>query len=146
MIPIQKERDKYGAFVTVCCVHACSVAQSSLTTVTHQGCSPPGSSVWDFPDKILEWVAMPSSRGSSRPRDQTSVSCPRIGRQFLPTWEAPTLCDTLLHFFFFFFFTRDTFCFELKRLGFSAYNVLSGDWNNFPQTSLWLVLPWWLHW
>ena len=25
--------------------------------------------------RILEWVAMPSSRGSSRPRDQTQVSC-----------------------------------------------------------------------
>jgi len=25
--------------------------------------------------KILEWVAMPSSRGSSQPRDRTQVSC-----------------------------------------------------------------------
>ena len=25
--------------------------------------------------RILEWVAFPSSRGSSRPRDQTQVSC-----------------------------------------------------------------------
>ena len=25
--------------------------------------------------RILEWVAMPSSRGSSRPRDPTCVSC-----------------------------------------------------------------------
>ena len=25
--------------------------------------------------RILEWVAMPSSRGSSTPRDQTHVSC-----------------------------------------------------------------------
>ena len=33
---------------------------------------------WDFPGRILEWVAMPSSRGSSQPRDRTlisSVSC-----------------------------------------------------------------------
>ena len=43
--------------------------------------------------RILEWVAMPSSRGSSRPRDQpcvSYVSC--IGRQVLyhcATWEAP---------------------------------------------------------
>ena len=38
-------------------------------------CSPPGSSVhgilWA---RILEWVAMPSSRGSSQPRDWTWVS------------------------------------------------------------------------
>jgi len=25
--------------------------------------------------RILEWVAIPSSRGSSQPRDQTQVSC-----------------------------------------------------------------------
>ena len=25
--------------------------------------------------RILEWVAMPSSRGSSRPRDRTHASC-----------------------------------------------------------------------
>ena len=31
--------------------------------------------------RILEWVAMPSSRGSSPPRDRTQVS--RIGRRIL---------------------------------------------------------------
>jgi len=40
----------------------------------------------------LEWVAVPSSRGSSQPRDQIPVSCiPCIGRQVLyyqATWEA----------------------------------------------------------
>ena len=42
--------------------------------------SPPGSSVHEILQaRILEWVSMPSSRGSSRPRDQTCVSC--IGRQ-----------------------------------------------------------------
>ena len=47
--------------------------------------SLPGSSVhWIFQARIPEWVAMPSSRGSSQPRDQTCVSyisC--IGRQVL---------------------------------------------------------------
>ena len=34
--------------------------------------------------RILEWVAMPSSRGSSQPRDQTGVSYTTcIGRQVL---------------------------------------------------------------
>ena len=37
--------------------------------------SPPGSSVHGiFPARILEWVAMPHSRGSSWPRDRTWVS------------------------------------------------------------------------
>ena len=39
-------------------------------------CSPPGSSVHGIlRARRLEWVAMLSSRGSSRPRDQIQVSC-----------------------------------------------------------------------
>ena len=39
-------------------------------------CSPPGSSVHGILQaRILEWVAISFSRGSSRPRDQTQVSC-----------------------------------------------------------------------
>ena len=38
-------------------------------------CSLPGSSVHGIPQvRILEWVAISFSRGSSRPRDQTHVS------------------------------------------------------------------------
>ena len=38
-------------------------------------CSPPGSSVQgDSPSKNSEWVAVPSFRGSSQPRDWTQVS------------------------------------------------------------------------
>ena len=37
---------------------------------------PPGSSVHGILQaRILEWVAMPSSRGSSQPKDGTQVSC-----------------------------------------------------------------------
>ena len=45
-------------------------------------CSPPGSSVHGILQaRILEWVAISFSRGSSRPRDQTQIS--RIaGRRF----------------------------------------------------------------
>ena len=47
--------------------------------------SPPGSSVHGILQaRTLEWVAMPSSRGSSRPRDQTHIfRMSRIGRQIL---------------------------------------------------------------
>ena len=45
-------------------------------------CSPPGSSVHGILQaRVLEWIAMPSSRGSSRPRDGTQVSC-TAGRFF----------------------------------------------------------------
>ena len=38
-------------------------------------CSPPGSFVLGIlQTRILEWVAMPSSRGSSQPRDRNHVS------------------------------------------------------------------------
>ena len=38
-------------------------------------CSPPGSSVRGILQaRTLEWVAMPSSRGSSKPRDRTQIS------------------------------------------------------------------------
>ena len=59
-----------------------SVAQSCLTLCDPRDCSLPGSSLHGILQaRILEWVAMPSSRGSSRPRDGTRVS--RIGRQIL---------------------------------------------------------------
>ena len=39
-------------------------------------CSPPGSSVHGIlPARMFKWVAISSSRGSSRPRDRTRVSC-----------------------------------------------------------------------
>ena len=56
------------------CKHAQSL-QSCLTLCDPVDCSPPGSSVHGILQAIiLEWVAMPSSRGSSCPRDQTHVS------------------------------------------------------------------------
>ena len=69
----------------------CSVTQSCPTLCNPMDCSPPGSSVCGiFQARILEWVAIASSRGSSCPRDGTHVSC--IGRQILyhcVTWEVP---------------------------------------------------------
>ena len=41
--------------------------------------SPPGSPVHEIPQaSILEWVAIPFSRGSSPPRDKARVSCKQI--------------------------------------------------------------------
>ena len=37
-----------------------------------------------FQARILEWVAVPFSRGSSQPRDQTQVSC--IAVRFFTSW------------------------------------------------------------
>ena len=61
-----------SVFVCVCvcvCVHAKSL-QSLRLFVTL-----PGSSVHGILQaRTLEWVAMPSSRGASQPRDQISIS------------------------------------------------------------------------
>ena len=48
-------------------------------------CSPPGSSVHEiFQARILEWVAISFSRGSSQPRDRNQVSC--IAGRFFTDW------------------------------------------------------------
>ena len=59
--------------------------QSCLTLCDAMDCSPPGSSVHGILQaRILEWVAISSFRGSSRPWDQTQVSyVSYIGRQVL---------------------------------------------------------------
>ena len=55
---------------------ACSVAQLCSTLCNPMDCNPPGSSVHGiFQARILDWVAMPSFRISSPPRNQTRVSC-----------------------------------------------------------------------
>ena len=68
------------------------VAQLCLTLCNPVDCSPPGSCVQEILlARILEWVAMPSSKGSFWPRDLTRSSYSScIGRQILyplRTWE-----------------------------------------------------------
>ena len=68
------------------CCHL--VVKSCLVFCNPMDCSRPGSFIHGiFQARILEWVATSSSRGSSRPRDQTHISCvPCIGRQILYHW------------------------------------------------------------
>ena len=52
------------------------VAQSCATLCDPVDCSLPGSSLHGILQaRILEWIAISFSRGSSRLRDQTQVSC-----------------------------------------------------------------------
>ena len=61
------------------------VTQSCLTLCDPMDCSPSGSPVHaNFQPRILEQVVIPSSRGSSQPRDWTCISC--IGRWILYYW------------------------------------------------------------
>ena len=63
----------------------CVRAQSCPTVWDPVDCSLPGSSVPGiFQTRILEWLAIPFSRGSSQLRDQTRISCIScIGRWIL---------------------------------------------------------------
>ena len=66
-----------------CVVLSCSVIP---TLRNPMDCSLPGSSVHGILQaRILQWVAVPSSRGSSQPRDQTQVS--RITGGFFTIWD-----------------------------------------------------------
>ena len=63
-----------------------------LTFCDPMDCSPSGSSLHGiFKARILEWIAISFSRGSSQPRDQTCASCIScIGRWILylcGTWD-----------------------------------------------------------
>ena len=70
---------KYAVYVCVyMCMYAymCVHAQLCLTLCDAMDCSLPGSSVHGiFQAKILEWVAISFSRGSSQPGDRTYFSC-----------------------------------------------------------------------
>ena len=79
---------------------ACLVTQLCSTHCNPMGCSRPGSFVHGISQaRILEWIAMPSSRGSSQPKDWTCGSCVScIGRQILYHWAAMEVLKYLLVF------------------------------------------------
>ena len=62
--------------VCVCvCVRVLS-RSVGLTLYNTMDCSPPGSSVHGILQaRIMEWVVIPFSKGSSRPRSQIQIFC-----------------------------------------------------------------------
>jgi len=76
------------------CVFLCdsrSVISDSLQSLD---CSPPGSSVHGILQaRILEWVAIPFSRGSFWPKDQICISC-IAGRFLLSGLPGKPIMDT----------------------------------------------------
>ena len=77
-------------FLFICC--CCLVTKSCRLFWDPMNCSLPGYSVPGISQaRILEWVAISCSRGSSQPRDRTCIFCVScIGRQILyhwATWE-----------------------------------------------------------
>ena len=83
------------AVLCVCpCTQPCPILSDPM------GCSPPGSSVRMSQARILDWVAISSSSGSSQARDRTCIFCaPCIGWWVLYHWrclESPTLPPPML--------------------------------------------------
>ena len=100
------------------------VTQSCPTICDRMDCSPPGFSVLGILQaRILEWIAIPFSRGSSWPRDRNQASCIK-GRFFtaqatrevpfalwisilplsLPSFLSPSHSSSFLPSLFFFWF------------------------------------------
>ena len=124
-------------------------------------CSLPGSSLHGILQAIiLEWVAMPSSRGSSWPRDQTWVSHLSLHGSLLWKWKAhsknpsslaPSYIHLVLH-------SRDNnhvwFCFQFLGSYLQILTPLQ-DGSGFTQTLSisfkfisfkysWLIMCWFL--
>ena len=86
----QSQKDKQCMSSLTC---VCSAAQLCPALCHTLDCSSPGCSIHEISQaRILEWIVIPFSRVSSRPRHRNCISC--IGEMVLylcTTWEAPYL-------------------------------------------------------
>ena len=118
-------------FCFIILLSACVLAQLCLTLWDPIAYNLLLSSVHGiFQAKVLEWFAIPFSRGSFQPRDQTHVSC--IGRLILyhcVTWEVPftfpEACSIIVHLAFISFPLSDDI---FQLLDFSIF-PLSSNWS-----------------
>ena len=110
------------------CVCVCTRARASLPTLCNpMDCSPTGSTAsGDSPGMNTEWVAMPSSRGSSQARDLMRISyvcC--IGRQVF-LWLAPP--------------GKSIFRCTTKKIAY-AYTYIHSSLDSIP---IWVILEYWV--
>ena len=115
--------------------------------------SLPGSSVHGTSKaRMLEWIAIPSFRGSSWTRDRTHISY--IGRQILyhwAAWESQTTRKVPIYFFLNDFFPHTpyssslppslTFIFPPPLPFFLPFSLLFSLHFHFPSTTVWSLLP-----
>ena len=84
-----------------CLLCVCSVASAMSGSLQPHVAHQAPLSMGILQARILEWVSMPSSRGSSQPSNGTQVSCVADG--FFTSWAtqealSPLLCFLLLFF------------------------------------------------
>ena len=131
-------------------MHAKSL-QSCLTLCDPMDCSPPGFSVHRIPQaRILEWAAVPSSRGSFRPSDWTCVSCLlcwQMGSVPLappgkPLWLPYTIAIPLqvVHIREIKMYVHTETCTEMVVTVFFFFLILSPNWEQpkWPPTDEWI--------
>ena len=95
---LSKGCSQIGLVLELSCVCACILSHFSHVTLWNpMDCSPPGSFVHGILQaRILEWVVIPFSRGSSRTRDWTHVSYASCtGRRVLVPPGKPTVCPAV---------------------------------------------------
>ena len=126
-------------FQTVCT----KSLQSCLTVCDPMGCSPPSSSVHGILQaRILEWVAKPSHRGDSQPRDGTGVSyVSHTGRRVLYRWPTREAHTNLLPRVL--FFDPDTTFSEQIHLWVVSPMMLAACSSPRHGPTLCLLLPAW---
>ena len=104
-------------------------AQLCPTLCDPRDYSPPGSSVHGISqERILEWVAISYSRGSSWPRDRTHISCIFcIGRQILYHWAI-----WVINIIFIIKFTSTAISSHLSSVGtYSVPQPLTADYRQW---------------
>ena len=100
--------------------------QLCLTLCDPMDCSLPGSSIlWIFQARILEWVAISFSRGSSQPKERTQVSTlqadsltsepPMLLSQFVP--PSPTQLGLSHLIFFLTFCSQYLYMWKIRQRG-----------------------------
>ena len=105
----------------------CSGA-SALTLCNPRDCSPLGSSVRGILQaRIPEWVAMPSSRESSQPRDQTHVSC-IAGRLLVLNHQGSPIISLCKCKCTFTIYTLCVYSFHFKKIKWGDA-VATGNWQ-----------------
>ena len=115
--------------------------------MTPVDCSPPGSSVHGISQaRILEWVTISSSRGSSWLRDQTSVSCSQVlyqlshkgsskTRKVIIFFKMPTFCCLVGPPFQNQFIYVSRFCIPCTKLNLLCFmELLLSRFLSFPRT------------
>ena len=105
------------------------VTQSCPTLCDPMDCSLSGFSVHGiFQARVLEWIAISFSRGSSRPRNRTQVS--RIAGRLFTVWATLYGDQPRQHI--------------KKQSHYFINQGPSSQGYGFASTSLYLRLPWWL--